>query len=719
MRISLRLKLALLSLLLLAIPYSGMRLATIVEGSLLESREEALLFSARAVAEALSGREGLFDRELFHALDQNRDLYLFRLASPIRLNGKIDDWEPHLADAQFFGRDHVLSATTPFDPEDFSFRHLVGKRGKYLYTIFQVTDDSLIFRIPNSLALDRSDHLQIAIEDPSGKLNRYIVTTSTEGWVNGFLTSSNASSILPARNEPRLQGVWKATENGYIIEMRIPLEMIGPRLAFAMADVDDFGSRATESVIGTAAMDSPAKIGWLLTKSDRIEDILRSLNRPQSKIQVIDTNRHIRASFGSLNRVKVESRPNRGSKSPAEFINDLLAPLYRLFSEPFSTDFADPQAQPSELNREGVNRALFGESSLFSYTIAEGEVEVMAAATPLFNDDQIVGAVVVEQTTNSILALQNKVIEESIGLTVLVLLFGGCGLLFFAFRISSRIRQLRNQASGAVGKSGQIRSVPPPAKARDEIGDLSRTLHTVLSQLQAQGRYREKMADNLEHEMRTPLAGASASLKNLAGELKDQPQHIQNYINWAVGDINRMENLLTAIRDATSLKSALQHDYRERFNLSEALSIWLERSWQKTFSKVQFILEKPDENIHVLGDPDRIRQMLDKLIENGVAFHLEDTPITLSLERHQRKIRIQVSNQGPQIPDELLEEIFNTMVSIREKGDKNPHLGLGLYVVRTIAEHHGGMVSVNNLDHNHNGPGVRFTIELPALTLQD
>ncbi len=716
MRISLRFKLALISLLLLAIPYSGMRLAAIVKENLLESRKEALMFSARAVASALSGREGLFDREMFHSLNQNRDLYLFQLTSPIRLNGKSDDWQPHLKNAQYFGREHILRSSQPFNPDDFSFSLLVGKRGKYLYAIFLISDDKHIFRQQNSLALDRSDHLQIAIEDKQGNLNRYIITANREGWANGFHTSRDFDTILPAKEEPQIQSVWRATATGYIVEVRLPLDLVGDRLAFAVADVDDPIAHNIETVIGTANMDNPDKIGWLLTQSSRIEDILRSLNRPKSKIQIVDNNQHIRASFGSLNKSGATGKQSHEPESLLAKINVFLSPLYRLFSEPFKTDFADPKAQPSTLNREGVFRALSGESSIFSYTIADGEVEVMAAATPLYTNDTIIGAVVVEQTTNSILALKNKVIEESVGLTLLVLVFGGCGLLFFAFRISARIRQLRNQASAAIGSNGKILSVPSPARARDEIGDLSRTLHSVLSQLEAQGRYREKMADNLEHEMRTPLAGASASLKNLANELTDQPEHIKNYISWAIGDIKRMENLLTDIRDATSLNNALQHDFKEQFNLSEALSIWLEHSWKKTFNEVDFLFSKDDSDIHIQGDPDRIRQMIDKLIENAVAFHKKGSPVTLHLETQAANILIQISNVGPHIPTNLLEEIFNSMVSIRETADKNPHLGLGLYIVRTIAEHHQGTVTAENIEGAE--PGVRFSIQLPALTLQ-
>lgn len=718
MRLSLRVKLILVSLLLLAIPYSGMRLAAIVKTNLLESREDALMFSARAVASALSGREGLFNSELFFALDQSRDLYLFQLTSPIRLNGKIDDWQSHLHNGQFFGEQHVLRAIRTFDRQNFSFTHLVGKRGKYLYGIFLVNDDKHVFRQPNSLALDRSDHLQIAIEDPEGTLNRYIVTASEPGWVNGYLTASGTGSILPARKEVRIKGVWETTEYGYIIEIRIPMELVGNRLAFAMGDVDDEVSRTITSVIGTASIDDPAKMGWLLTRSTHIEGILASLNRPQSKIQVVDGNRHIRASFGSLTESSTNTFNSGEEENAFSQLKDTLAPLYRLFSEPFTSEFEEDAAQPAILNQEGVRRALSGESSFYSYTMATGKVEVMAAATPLYEGGEIVGAVVVEQTTNSILALKNKVIEESMGLTLLVLVFGGCGLLFFAFRISSRIRTLSNQASAAVAPNGQILAVPSPSKARDEIGDLSRTLHHVLTQLQAQGRYREKMADNFEHEMRTPLASVSASLKNLADELDDQPEHIRKYIQWAIGDIGRMENMLTAIRDATSLKDALQHDFQETFNLSEALQVWFEHSWKKSFSDVVFTLTMPEKAIHMQGDPDRIRQMIDKLIENSVAFHHHGTTIELALRSQAGYIRIQVRNSGPHIPENLLEEIFNSMVSIREKADTTPHLGLGLYIVRTIAQHHRGTVFAENRNGESGmEAGVQFTIELPKPNL--
>lgn len=715
MRISLRLKLALISLLLLAIPYTGVRLSTIVKNSLLESREEALMFSARAVASALSGRQDLLNRELFHALDQNRDLYLFQLTSPMRLNGKIDDWQPHLKDAETFAKEHVLYSRQDYTPETVNFIHLIGRRGKYIYAIFIVTDDNVIYRKKNSSHLDRSDHLQIAVEDKSGNLNRYIITATKPGWVNGFLMADDFDNTAPFSKETRIQGVWATTVNGYNLEIRMPVELVDQKLAFTIGDVDDPFSRDIETIIGTANTEKAEKIGWLLSPSTSIVEILESLNRPQSKIQIVDSNQHIRASYGSLKKQKDEDRERAGETVFFSTLNRILSPIYRLFTEPFATEFSDPSGQPATLDIKGVKEALVGRSSISSYHIAEGKVEVMAAITPLYEKDQIIGAVVVEQTTNSILALKNRVIKESVGLTLLVLVFGGCGLLFFAFRISSRIRLLRDQAASAIGINGQILSIAPAALAKDEIGDLSRTLNSTLTQLKAQGLYREKMADNLEHEMRTPLASISASLKNLSEELTGHPKHIISYVNWALRDIKRLEDLLTDIRDATSLKNALDQGFKEKFNLTQAISMWLAHSWQPTFTDIEFICETPREDVYIFGDPDRIRQVLDKLIENSVAFHHNDTAIELRLINEKNFHLIQVINQGPPIPPDMLDQIFNSMISIRNKKDTRPHLGLGLFIVRSIVEHHGGTVMASNLKGERGG--VCFSIRLPHITL--
>ena len=71
-------------------------------------------------------------------------------------------------------------------------------------------------------------------------------------------------------------------------------------------------------------------------------------------------------------------------------------------------------------------------------------------------------------------------------------------------------------------------------------------------------------------------------------------------------------------------------------------------------------------------------------------------------------MRLSVSNQGPPLPAEMHEALFESMVSLRDRKGDEPHLGLGLYLVRLIAEFHQGSVVAEDIEG-----GVRFSMELP------
>lgn len=713
MRFSLRIKLALISLFLLLIPVSGLYFSEIIQQDLLESRRQTIKFSAKAVASALSGQTNIFTNEGFHSLNAQRDLYLYQLTKPIRLNGKVDDWQPQLEDAVEFGAAHLLSASTPYDYNSLHYRQLTGMRGNYLYAIFLVTDDHLVYRHPQSPHLDQSDHLLISIEDPQGELHRYTISPAKQGWVNGFLTSSEDSFQKKSTLDSRIQGMWVESDNGYTVELRIPEQLVGRRFAFAICDVDDSFNREITARIGTDSQSSADNIGWLLPPSSKIEEVLQNFSRPNSRIIIVDNNQHVRASYGHLAQKDIGSsqHPSVLTKISAQF-HRLLTPLYQFFTTPFVSDFAEQKVQPAALDLTGVSEVLQkGISTTVLYTLQDDLVEVMAAISPLTQGEDILGAVIVEQTTNSILALQNRVIEESLTLTIIFFVVGGLVLVMYATRLSWRIRNLGIQAATAINENGQICTTIKPSSINDEIGDLSKTLTEMLNQLQVQIAYREKMADNLEHEMRTPLAGISASLKNLSKELDDPEENISKYLQWALTDVDRLENLLTSIRDATSLKEALGKDQKEEFELDTAIELWLNHNWRPAFDGVTFTFHKPDSTVIFHGDPGRIQQMLDKLIENAVSFHTLDTPIEITLSKKSDVIKLGIANKGPVIPKDMHNQIFNSMVSHRTKKRSGPHLGLGLYIVRTIVEQYGGKVGIESYA---DGSGVIFTLTLRA-----
>lgn len=104
--------------------------------------------------------------------------------------------------------------------------------------------------------------------------------------------------------------------------------------------------------------------------------------------------------------------------------------------------------------------------------------------------------------------------------------------------------------------------------------------------------------------------------------------------------------------------------------------------------------------------------MLDNLISNGIEHSRAGTPIVISLEKHDRQVVLSVSNEGPKLPADK-DSLFDLYVSMRDpKYQRREHLGLGLYIVKLVAESHGGQVQARDLETKE---GVIFTVTLPTL----
>jgi K+-sensing histidine kinase KdpD len=103
--------------------------------------------------------------------------------------------------------------------------------------------------------------------------------------------------------------------------------------------------------------------------------------------------------------------------------------------------------------------------------------------------------------------------------------------------------------------------------------------------------------------------------------------------------------------------------------------------------------------------------MMDKLIDNAVSFSPMDSTIEVRLSGTRRKLSIAVINRGPGLPETMQDQLFDSLVSLREEGDDRRHLGLGLYIVSLIANFHDGKARGSDLP---DGTGVIFEILIPV-----
>src|SRR4030095_14287204 len=143
---------------------------------------------------------------------------------------------------------------------------------------------------------------------------------------------------------------------------------------------------------------------------------------------------------------------------------------------------------------------------------------ILSAAQPIFVGDDIVGAVVVEETTGSIQILKQSALENLLAVTLAVVGTALVVLLAFASRLTTRIRRLHVEADAAIDPQGRVRGTVSNTDARDEIGDLTRTTAAVIGRLKDYNAYLEAMAGRLSHELRTPVAVVRSSLDNLKAQ---------------------------------------------------------------------------------------------------------------------------------------------------------------------------------------------------------
>ena len=123
-----------------------------------------------------------------------------------------------------------------------------------------------------------------------------------------------------------------------------------------------------------------------------------------------------------------------------------------------------------------------------------------------------------------------------------------------------------------------------------------------------------------------------------------------------------------------------------------------------------FITQFPEHQVMLRGSPDHIAQMMDKLLDNAMDFCAADQPVSLSLSVWHQQAIIKVMNIGRTLPEGVQERLFDPMISLRQTGADRSHLGMGLYIVRLIANAHGGTVMARN---NEAGNGVVFEVRLP------
>ena len=392
-KISLRSKLMLMSISVLIIPYIGFEYIKETETRLRSKLESTLTYVSYVVASSLNNKPELF-RTSFS--EKGNALYIHELNDIVQIDGYTYDWSSYLDWSEPY-----ISST-----DEDNFKLIIGKDNDYYYVLLQVKDDKLIYSTRSRNEKINGDHFILVYRDRFRRLHKNYLSPIAIGTVTPFSYEKTYDEyevqIDTKKILTNIPVFLQETTDGFDVEMKIPIYLIGENLGFVFNDIDSKGDKFND--ISTFEVE-PNRV---IDSSKDIKDIISTYSGTQGRrIWVLDRMSQVLASSGSLKQ---------------KFEKNVFNIFYTFLLPPAFDQFQDDLAGASKLKGDEVMSALSGETTTKWRSSPDEKAVIVSVATPIFFDNKIDGAVVVEETTNNIQLMQRQVLSGIFNKTLLILI---------------------------------------------------------------------------------------------------------------------------------------------------------------------------------------------------------------------------------------------------------------------------------------------------------
>jgi dedicated sortase system histidine kinase len=674
----LRNQLLALSLLTLLLPWSGWKLVQELENFLRQAEENALLGSAHTLTQVLPLE---YKAEL--KLARGQALPLRQLVMEPIVDGYITDWPEVNQNLSFESTGGLLKLDL-----------LAGRFGTYFYLAVKVTDPGDI----------RATTFNTGTADVGDRAGVILYVQSKRGQFS-YMISSEAPGPLTVSsqlgNGTRLNAAWMDDADGYTVELSLPGDV--ERISIgAVAPAFTMRGVSFERYAGTLNGRQQGQWLELVSRNDGISQWLTKTVPLNTRAWLVQSEAWVVADSG----------PSDTTDSELTWVKRML---YQAVADSEMPLRRDPPAWPVRFDAEVVNTALQGGNGTLWNRDAESAAVYNLVAVPVFDagltatnpNGGAIGALVLETRSEGLLLMTNRALGRFSMIALLLVLVLAAGLWLFASRLSHRVQKLSGAVSLAMDDTGRVSDLPLTTSA-DELGELARNTEKLLKAVAEYTNYLQKLAARLSHELKTPIAITRSSLDNLASQ--DLDPDARQYLSRAQEGLDRQAAIVSAMSEAQRLEGSVRTADWETINLGEMLRHSVD-AYRSIHSSRTINLNLPAESCELLCAPDLVAQALDKLVDNAISLSAGDCEIDISLKREESAWLICVANEGTRLPEVLHEQLFDSLVSLRDKRADGQHLGLGLHIVRLVAEAHGGNVSARNLPDDG---GVEFIIRLPV-----
>ena len=334
-------------------------------------------------------------------------------------------------------------------------------------------------------------------------------------------------------------------------------------------------------------------------------------------------------------------------------------------------------------------------------------VPIITVGSPITIDGNVKGSVFVHKT---LLSVNRSLYNVDRVLLITGVIYSAVAVLLCTFFSSYLLRPLKSVSNAAKEMAKGNFDVRVNVASHDEFAQLAETFNRAAEDL---GRYeatRSSFVANVSHELRSPMTSMQGLVQAmLDGAIKEEERDY--YLNVVLDETKRLNLLVNDLLDLTRIESGAFPMNISKIDINEIIRRTIITFESRINSaKINVNIDITDGKCMVMGDQDRITQVMVNLFDNAVKFTPEGGSLSVSVDESQKKkVRVSVTNTGKPIPEEELPLVFVRFYKTdKSRNREQQGTGLGLSIVKNIIEQHGQDIWVTS---NEEGTTFTFTLE--------
>ena len=430
---------------------------------------------------------------------------------------------------------------------------------------------------------------------------------------------------------------------------------------------------------------------------------------------IVDTARSLRRWRAALRNEPTENTGKAPSTQNfwtrlTRYLFDEPLPVYQEIGSANGTAYAE------------VRQALEGNQRSMLLLNDKGE-QIVSLAVPIRRFKTVQGVLLLSTRPGEIDEILSEERSVILTLAAIALFASIVTSLLLARTVAGPMRRLSEAAEQASHNIAARTQLPEYADRSDEVGQMAAAFRAMTKALYRRIEASEKFAADVAHELKNPLTAARSIAESLSlAKNEEERRHLVEQIQ---NELNRLNRLITDVSNASRLDAELARQEMRPVDITTVLrgvvTIFRDILGDDQRQVRLVIEDAPLEGAYIVsGDEGRIGQVLTNLVDNAISFSPKTGTITVRARSTPPHMEIYVEDEGPGIPEDRLEVIFDRFYTDRPdtEAKEGKNSGLGLSISREIIRAHGGQISAENRFEDGPGPddtplGARIVVKLP------